>query len=113
GPLHARSRGPLCPAPFAWLSRCARSPTRGLRVLAGGLRPAGPPTRSLAGAPLPRAVRVALSLRSFANTGASRISRGASPRRTPHTLTRGGPSAPRRSRGSLAALVRQHGGFAY
>ena len=24
-PLHRRSRGPLCPAPFRWLARCARS----------------------------------------------------------------------------------------
>jgi hypothetical protein len=24
-PLHARSRGPLSPAPLAWLARCARS----------------------------------------------------------------------------------------
>src|SRR6476659_4175287 len=45
----------------------------------------------------------------------SLITRGASPRRTPLTLARGGPNAPLRSRGSLVVLVRLFdyaGGFA-
>src|SRR5262249_54839844 len=89
-PLHARLRGPQSPAPLAWLTRFARS-------LLPGLVPR-PLARSLAGTPTPSAARVAHSLCSFASAGTS------SP--DPLHARLRGPSAPRRSRGSLALLAR-------
>ena len=86
------SRAPLRRrAPFAWLARCARS-----RLIAG-CAPRTPRHASLVGAPPPRSVRVARSLRSLASFS------GASPLGLARTrsLARG-PTAPLRSRGSLA-----------
>src|SRR6478736_1053840 len=91
-PLLAHSRGPQCPAPFA---RRARFLARAL--LNPGASPRGPPTRSLAGTPMPRSVREA---RSLSRARASQ-SGGFAPR-TPYSLTRGDPNAPLRSRGALA-----------
>src|SRR5687767_10669681 len=87
-PLHARSRGPLRPAPLAWLTRAARSllglfprglplglpytlargdPSAPLRSsFSEGLRPSDSPTRSLAVPARPRSAPVAHSLRSLA-----------------------------------------------
>jgi hypothetical protein len=86
-----RSRGPLAP-----LVRFLLSP--------GRLRPAGPLSRSLAGPHDPRSAPAALSLRSFASFSYSLSPRPTSSRRTPFAVARG--PTPRRSRGSLAALVR-------
>src|SRR5918996_830154 len=50
--------------------------------------------------------RPSLTFRFSSSTTGSIINRGASPLELPYTLARGDPSAPLRSRGSLAALVR-------
>src|SRR5688572_22706909 len=72
-----------------------------VHLYSGVLAP-GPPTRSLAGTPMPRSALVC-SLTAFVRIDIPR----ASPRRTPPcTRTRGGPIAALRARGSLAALVR-------
>jgi hypothetical protein len=79
GPRRAHSRGPRRPAPFA------RAHSRQFVRFCRGLRPRGPPTSSLAGAPPPRS-----RLRQ-------RLQRG-----SPKRLWREGGRAP----GSLARLVR-------
>ena len=126
-PLHAHSRGPSIPAPFAWLAHGVRSRLRSSE----GLRPSDSPTRSLAG-PLNRPLRSRGSLTAFARVFApprgfaprtplhahsrghsipapfawlahgvrSRLSLapGASTLGLPYTLTRGAPRSPRGSR---------------
>ena len=113
GPPYTLPRGgPSAPRRSRGSLRSARS----LSAIAG-LRlplppadfvPRDPLTRSLAGAPLPRPVAWLTSLRSFAlcNSGTSSSSflRRTSSPGPPYTLPRGGPSAPRRSRGSLRSV---------
>ena len=114
--------GRRCPAPLAWLTRGARSHRRGFAPRIpqyARLRGADAPRRSrgslaalvrtagasplefrytlACGAPMPRAARVAHSRRSFAPPGFAL--------RIPLYARLRGPDAPRRSRGSLAALV--------
>src|SRR5688572_6973176 len=75
----------------------------GRTFLIEGLAPLELPRTLARGAPTPRSVRVAHSLRSFG------LPRARAPRTPPHARSRG-PNTPLRSRGSLAALVRAASG---
>src|SRR6266568_5590678 len=102
-PLHAHSRGPLGPAPFAWLARRARSRKPLHAHLRGPLGPA--PFAWLARRARSRKPLHAHSRGPLAPLR-SRGSLAALARGSPYTLTCGGPWAPLRSRGSLTPFAR-------
>src|ERR671923_256348 len=113
-PLTRSLAGAPRPAPLAWLARCAHSRLTAMHAHAlishPGTSSPGPPYTLARGGPTPRAARVARSLRSLAPDRdactRAHLSPGDFVPRTPLHARSRGPHAPRRSRGSLAALTR-------